>query len=291
MSIIGPGRLGTALAIALRDAGYQILALVGREPKRVAKSAAWLGPQTLSLTAKQLEFLPLSEVIVISTPDDTIAQIAKQLAALKNLQGGGIVFHTSGALSSALLSPLAKMGLHTGSIHPLVSVSNPRMGARGLRGAYYCIEGDPQAVKIARQIVSRLKGQSFSIKSDKKAIYHAAALLSSGHLVALLDIAIEMLLKCGLKRSEAQTVLLPLVQSSINNLAASNPERALTGTFARGDEATMLEHIKSLQLQKMSEALAVYKLLGRRSLKVAARGNLNPEVEKRLERLLDRAKD
>src|SRR5207245_750798 len=106
--------------------------------------------------------------------DDVITLIAGRLAAFqKDVSPSRTVLHTSGALSSKILAPLAAVGLHIGSLHPLVSVSDPVSGAANLREAFYCLEGDRAALRVARAVVRDLGGQSFSIDSRNKALYHA----------------------------------------------------------------------------------------------------------------------
>lgn len=270
VSVVGSGRLGTALAIALESSAYSILALVGRHPARARKATALLGRPTLALGANQIDKLPHSDFILITTPDDVIADAARQLAvSQEGVARGRTVLHTSGALSSDVLSPLADAGFHVGSIHPLVSVSDPRTGADALRSAFYCVEGDKVALRVARSIVRDLRGEAFSVSSDMKALYHAAAVMASGHFVAQLDIAIEMLFACGLNKARAREVLLPLMRSTVENLSNHEPARALTGTFARGDAATVQRHLAALRGLESKDALAAYILLGRRSVKLA----------------------
>jgi len=189
-------------------------------------------------------------------------------------------------LSSVALSPLSELGLHTGSLHPLVSVSDPRSGAKDLRGAFYCVEGDKVATRLARRVVEDFGGKSFSIAPESKALYHAAALTAAGHLTALIDLAMEMLASCGLSRSAAQEVLMPLVDSAVHNLKDSPPEKALTGTFARGDVATVQRHLEALSGNEHSEALKVYKLLGLRSIQLAGKKGIDEEVLKKIRKLL-----
>jgi len=288
ISIIGAGRLGTALALALASKGYPIRALAARRAAHARKSIALSGlpKQTLALGADQLEQLPPSDLVLITTPDDVIAQIAHSFAKLRRSSRHRTTFlHTSGALSSEVLSPLARRGFHTGSIHPLVSVSDPRTGAEALRGAYYCVEGDSVALRFAKAIARDLDGASFTIKHESKALYHAAAVMASPHLVALFDVATQVLVSCGLKPGEAQKILAPLVQSTVNNLKQTSPEKALTGTFARGDLATVKRHLKALSAKQLAEALEIYKLLGLHSLGLA-KSNLNPEVAERIRKVL-----
>ncbi|MFN2498976.1 MAG: DUF2520 domain-containing protein, partial [Pyrinomonadaceae bacterium] len=170
------------------------------------------------------------DLVLITTPDDVIATIARSFAKLRRSSRHRTTFlHTSGALSSEVLSPLAKAGFHTGSVHPLVSISDPRAGADALSGAFYCVEGDNTATRFAKAIVLDLNGTVFTINPQSKALYHAAAVMASPHVVALFDLATEMLVSCGLNKKAARNILVPLVQSTVNNLKHSSPERALTG--------------------------------------------------------------
>jgi len=293
VSIVGPGRLGQALAIALRSLGYPILAFVARNPAEARKAVRALnksGTPVQTLGWDQLTQLPATDLILITTPDDAIAEAAQLLAAGEfGRTRRRTVLHTSGALASDVLSPLVKSGFHTGSLHPLVSVSEPGAGAKALRGAFYCLEGDKTALRVARLIVEDLKGKSFSVRPENKALYHAAAVMASPHLVALFDLATEMLASCGVSQASARQILLPLVESTTNNLMAVNPEQALTGTFARGDVATIRRHLSALSRKELAEALDVYRLLGLRSVQLAKKNKLDPRLLEQIRKLLNSA--
>jgi predicted short-subunit dehydrogenase-like oxidoreductase (DUF2520 family) len=289
VSIIGAGRLGQALAIALQSSGYPILALVARHRQKAEKAAALMAdskPQPRGLAANQLMELPPTDLVLIATPDDAIEKTARALAIFSVGQSRRTVLHTSGALSSEVLAPLAASGFQTGSIHPLVSISDPASGAEALRGAFYCLEGTRKAKLLAESIVRDLGGHSFSIKPESKALYHAAAVMASPHLVALFDLATEMLAACGLSKRNAQKVLVPLLESTVNNLKASNSQKALTGTFARGDVATVRRHLKALSGEELAEALDVYRLLGLRSVQLAEKNGLDPQLLEQIRKLL-----
>ncbi len=90
-----------------------------------------------------------------------------------------------------------------------------------------------------------------------------------GHLVALIDVAIEMLTKCGLEEKNARDVLLPLIKSTVENLTIQTTAAALTGTFARADVETLEKHLEILRETVSNEALEVYLQLGNRSLHLA----------------------
>ena len=284
ISIIGTGRLGTALALALNRTGYRVVGLVARRHRKAENAAKRLGKQRgVALAGRNLQRLPESDVILICTPDDEIESVVDRLLEQAK---AGTVLHTSGALSSDVLSPLARMGANTGSIHPLISVSEPETGANAFRGAYFCIEGNAKALRVARRIVSDLNGTAFSIPSQSKALYHAAAVLASPHATALFDVAVKTLVEAGLDRKQARQVLVPLLESTVRNLQTSDTAAALTGTFARGDVATVKRHLKALSGKEHRHTLQIYKLLGLHALQLARTRGLDPKLIKTIKKQL-----
>jgi predicted short-subunit dehydrogenase-like oxidoreductase (DUF2520 family) len=301
VSIIGVGRLGTALALALVSRGYAVEAVVARRKSHALVCAELLGTQPLALTSAQLDRLPSSDILLITTPDDAIESTALQLAAMmksraakmKGVGGKGrpkrAALHASGALSSSSLRSLSEEGFAIGSMHPLISVSDAMHGARSFHSAFFCIEGDPQAQRVARSLVRALGAEDFTISAKDKALYHAAAVMASGHVTALFDIATEMLTRCGLTKSRARRVLLPLLKSTFENLSTAEPEHALTGTFARADTATVRRHLDALHQPAMQDALAAYMMLGLRSLQLAERAGASSYALKEIALILAEA--
>ena len=284
VSLIGPGRLGIALAMALESAGYQIVSLVGRNRQNLRKTSQLLDVSCQLLVARELEKGRLGDLIIISVPDDQIVTVAGDLARIKG-KGHPTVLHTSGALSSKVFASLAANGWHTGSIHPLASVSDPAGGVEALRRAYWCVEGDAVGIRVAKQVVRDLGARSFSLKSEDKPLYHAAAVMTSGNATALFDVALEMLERCGISRRNGQKMLAPLLASNTLNLSRSAPEDALTGTFARGDLATVRMHLSALKGKDLDEALQLYRLLGKRSIELV-KNKIDSETADEIDKLL-----
>ena len=267
VSIIGSGRLGTALAVALERKGYAIGSVVARRVQSARKAAKLLDARVQVLAAKDMRRLKPADLFLITTPDDQIAETAAALSRLKFSDERKITaLHTSGALSAEILSPLRDQGWHTGSIHPLISISDT---AATVSDAFWSVEGDQPALRLGKTIVKDLDGQSFSIKTEDKPLYHAAAVMTSGNVVALFDVALEMLQQCGLTRKTARSILLPLLASTVRSLETKNPEQALTGTFSRGDLETVKRHIATLKRNQLAAALDLYRILGKRSLRLA----------------------
>lgn len=284
--IIGAGRLGQALAAALKSCNYPILAVVTRRRATAVKASKALQGSPSALAADRLENLPRTDLILITTPDDVIAKTATALSQTLKTGKGVTVLHTSGALASDVLDPLRKIGCATGSMHPLVSISEPVSGAWALQYAHYCLEGTRKATAVARSVVRDLGGQSFTIKQKDKALYHAAAVMVSPHLVSLFDLGTEMLAACGVRKRDARIVFGPLLQSTINNLKASDSHKALTGTFARGDVETVRRHLAALSKREFAAAREVYKQLGLHSLDLAKKNGLPLSRVKDIRKLL-----
>jgi len=267
VSIVGTGRLGTALAVALAAQGYSIQSLVARRVQRARRAAGLLDAEVQVLAGKELRTLLPADLFLLTVPDDQIPRVADELSKVGlNTDRKVTALHTSGALSAEVLAPLRKRGWHTGSIHPLISVSDHMTN---LQGAFWSIEGDKSALRLGKAIVRDLGGHSFSIRSEDKPLYHAAAVMASGNVMALFDVALEMLVQCGLTRKTARGILQPLIASTVRSLETKDPAQALTGTFSRGDVETVRRHVAALKRKKLAGALDLYRLLGQRSLKLS----------------------
>ncbi len=280
ISIIGSGRLGTALGRALRRSGHRLEVVLARRIATARRAAKAIDPRSLAVTWRQFhdkhsgpyQRLSGSDLIIIATPDAAIETVANELMAVfrkdvgRSTRKARTVLHTSGATSSQILKPLRLAGIATGSLHPLVSVADMKSDPKIFRDVYFCIEGDARAIRVARMLATQLGGQSFTIKSESKPLYHAAAVMTSGHVVALFDLAMLMLRKCGLSPREAQQILLPLLKSTTTNLDKNSTARALTGPYARGDFETARKHLIALDGPGLEDANEVYKILARHSL-------------------------
>ena len=155
ISIVGAGRLGGALAIALARKNYKIVSVVARRFETAARAAQQISTPPEILTAENIAEIPSSDIVFITTPDPEIEPTAARLAANRNFNSETIFLHTSGSLSSAVLSKLKNVGANTGSLHPLVSVSDSGAGAERFAGAFFCVEGDATAVAAAKFVVQR----------------------------------------------------------------------------------------------------------------------------------------
>jgi predicted short-subunit dehydrogenase-like oxidoreductase (DUF2520 family) len=244
LAIIGAGRVGRALGRRLREQGWKIGAVVTRSEASARRAVRFIGAgrDCAGITWQILE----SPVILIATPDDKIAVVAQELARIgeKDLRGK-VVLHTSGAMESGVLGALQARGAAVGSMHPLQSFSG--VSVPSMEGKVFTIEGEPKAVLVARRIARALGGSPVRIAGSKKLLYHAAAAMAAGHVLAVEEAATQLLLSLGMKRSEAVRALLPLTRQVLENFERLGPQAAWTGPLSRGDFQVVRAHLDALK--------------------------------------------
>jgi predicted short-subunit dehydrogenase-like oxidoreductase (DUF2520 family) len=208
-------------------------------------------------------------VILIATPNDEITVVSQELARIGEEElRGRVVLHTSGAMDSTVLEAVRKRGAKVGSLHPLQSFSG--VAAPSLEGKIFAIEGETQAVRVARRIARALGGSPVRIVASKKLLYHAAAAMAAGHVLALEEAAMQLLLSLGMRRSEAVRALLPLTRQVLENLETLGPRAAWTGPLSRGDYKVVRAHLEALQ-ESPEEFAQAYEALSHLAARVLAK--------------------
>jgi predicted short-subunit dehydrogenase-like oxidoreductase (DUF2520 family) len=236
--------VGRALGRRLREQGWKIGAVVTRSEASARRAVRFIGAGRAC--AGMTRQILASQVILIATPDDKIAVVTRELARIGEEElRGKVVLHTSGALDSGVLDALQAHGAAVGSMHPLQSFSG--VSVPSLEGKVFAIEGETQAVRAARRIARALGGSPVRIAGSKKLLYHAAAAMAAGHVLAVEEAATQLLLSLGMKRSEAVRALLPLTRQVLENFETLGPRAAWTGPLSRGDFQVVRAHLDALK--------------------------------------------
>lgn len=281
--VIGPGRVGLALGLALHRAGA-----VGRLTYTGRRTAPpdhplFEGSPVLATYSPSLSVpSPPPAAVVIAVADAGIAAVGSALASA-GLPAGTPVLHTSGSLGAEVLSPLAHGGCATGSLHPLAAVPHPVEGVRRLRGAWYAVEGHATAAAFAERLVAALDGRILRVAPGAKPLYHAGAVTASNYLVALLSAAERWLVEAGVSAGDARQALASLARGALEGVEALGPTGALTGPISRGDVETVLAHLSRLSPPDR----ALYSVLARTTLGVALQGGLDAGAAERLAAALE----
>ena len=277
ITIVGPGRVGRALGIALKKSGYQISEVVSREASASQRAARALARATgaEAVTARVAELQ--AKVIWFLVPDREIAAAARELAPRVSWKGK-IAFHSSGALDSEELDVLRQLGASVASVHPFMTFVS--QSAPSLDGVPFGIEGDSPAVRVARGIVAKMGAEPFTLTPDQKALYHAWGGFASPLVVSLLVTAEKVAESIGFSNQNARKWAAPIVQQTVANYARLGAAEAFSGPIVRGDSEVVRKHLQALKGNP--QARTVYVALARAALQ-----HLPAKNRKELEKVLD----
>ncbi len=269
VAIVGAGRVGSTLGRLLHRKGWRIGPVITRSMRtaRAARRRIGSGQPLVGLS----EAVLTADLILIATPDRAIAETAEALAQIANSKAwrGKIVLHTSGALGSAVLKPLALRGAEIGSLHLLQTFSGHTVPS--LAGCTCAIEGTPVALRMARRISRELGSVPVVLPLRRKVAYHAAAVLSAGHVLAVMETAVRILVKAGFPRQRAVRAVLPLTRQTLANYERIGACAAWTGPLSRGDFAVIERHLEALR-RFPREYRGAYDALSQLGLNVLANG-------------------
>ncbi len=282
--IMGAGVVGTALAARLVRAGLPVIGLHGRQVDLSDAARAISG--VVASTGEIPDIISESDVVVISVRDERVPEVAQRLAHEQRLRPEQILLHTSGANPArTILSPAVPYVRAVGTLHPLVSFADPRIAIDGMNDVAFGIEGDEPARAMAKRIVRALGARGVVLEADNLALYHAGAVMASNYVVALADTAQTLLVRAGVPPDQALPVLIPLLNSVVQNLSRLGLPGALTGPVERGDVTSVERHLKTLEA-RAPELLALYRLVGRDVLRLAReKGAMDPVQAARIEAL------
>ena len=233
IALIGPGKAGTAVALALAHVGHRVVAVAGRSPDAPSTIAA---ASRLGAAALPIEdAVRGARLVVIATPDAAIESTASAIAP--SLEPGALVIHLSGARGLDALTPVvtARSDVQVGALHPLQTLP---FGDTSVVGAWAAVAGPP----LVRELAESLGMHAFVIADADRAAYHAAAVVASNHLVALLGQVQRIAERAGVPLRAFES----LVRAAVDHTFDSGPEAALTGPVARGDVATVASHLDAI---------------------------------------------
>ncbi|MDM8517297.1 DUF2520 domain-containing protein [Desulfobacterales bacterium HSG16] len=282
-SIIGCGKVGTSLARFLVRAGYVPAGFASQSidsAKMLADTCNcpffYQEPEKVCETA---------DIVFLTTPDGFIEDTCQCIASSSGFKKGGIVLHCSGAHPSDILNSAKKRcSSFIGSMHPLQSFALKQMPDNPFSGIIVSVEGDSEAVRVAKKAGEDLGASVIEIRTNAKVLYHAAAVAASNYLVTLMDLSFKLIKEAGIDESKAYGILKPLIEGTLSNIEAKGPGKALTGPIARGDVETITRHLDEME-KKLPECLALYRSFAYHTIDIA-RPILPDEKIEQLETIL-----
>jgi len=260
IALIGPGRVGSAVAKKLTAAGYQLTALVSRDRQRAIEACQFINC-TSDVATDQLTSVASAAIILLAVPDDQIQSVAQRVQSVCDPKKPPSLIHFSG-LHPASIMQSSDLPATLLSLHPLLPFANREKGYNALNQCPCAIESNtPQGILLGEELATAMGGIPFTVAADKKSLYHAAACISSNYLVTLIAMARDLFIHCGIESEHATPLLLPLMRAAFTNIEEFGVEQGLTGPIVRGDSGTVTQHLQQLK-KDVPELLESYRALG-----------------------------
>lgn len=269
ISVVGAGRVGTALAVLWRRSGHRIVAVAG-------------GSATGNRAATHLPGVPVlepeaaiagAEVIVIATPDSAIRPVCERLSAA--LPEGASVAHASGASGLDALDAAAAAGASTLAVHPYQTCPTVEAAVERMAGATFAVTARDEAGYLLGERLARdAGGRPFRIADELKPLYHASAVFASNYLVTVTALAEQLAGEAGVP-DPADAIAL-LQEATLENIGRVGPAQALTGPAVRGDALTLGRNIETLA-ERAPNAVQPYVMLADLAIALAERAGRLPE--------------
>lgn len=283
LNIIGCGHLGRALAKLWAESQcFEIGEVLNRSIESSTQAVDFIGA---GVAIDQQNSLSAADVFLIATADSSINHACKSLVESGIVKPGNLVFHCSGALSSAVLQEARLQGAYVCSVHPVKSFADPAFAVATFQGTYCGVEGDQNALDVIEKAMQKIGGKTFAVKPEFKTLYHAASVMVCNYLTALMEMGVQTYQQSGLGRDTAMQVMQPMVRDTLDNIFRIGTLDALSGPVARGDYQTVENQLSALSDWK-PEYAKTYARLGEIALQLSRQqGNAEEESLQRLQSL------
>jgi predicted short-subunit dehydrogenase-like oxidoreductase (DUF2520 family) len=278
VGVVGAGRVGTALAAALRRSGHRIVAVSAVSAASLDRVAAIL-PGTPVRSPQDV--VASADLVLLTVPDDALAGLVSGLAATGSELAGRLVMHASGRHGLAVLEPATRRGALPLALHPVMTFTGRPDDVDRLAGVSFGVTTPEQLRPVAEVLVLEMGGEPVFIAEQDRDLHHAALAGAANHLVTQVVQAADLLAVAGV--AQPSRMLGPLLGAALDN-ALRLGDAALTGPVARGDADTVASHLAALRAAA-PEALPAYLALARLTAdRALASGMLKaPDAQRLLE--------
>jgi len=276
LCVIGAGRVGTTVSYTLAEKelpNIKLKAISSRSMESLNRAKKILGSKAAGVifTRENSKAVSLANCILICTPDDVINSVCSDIFKDKSKDFKNYyAIHFSGSKSLEVLNSARAAGAEIASIHPLKSFASIEEAIKSLPGTIFGVTySSTESKKMAEFLVKSLGGEIIEVENNKKPLYHAAACVASNYLVTLINYAVLIHKKMGIKPEDSLKGLMGLVEDTVSNIKKMGTEKSLTGPIARGDVGTIKEHVKSFNEFFSKEDSALYRMMGIETSKIA----------------------
>jgi len=239
--IVGPGRVGTALALALVRGGFRVVGVGGGSDASRQRFAGLVAG--VRQDADPAVAVPRGGTVVLATPDDVLAQVVTDLVRADALAEGQRVVHVAGSQGLGVLERAELAGARVAACHPAQTVPAGTPDPDVFVGSAWAVTCRSVDRAWAHDLVETVGGDPHDVPDDRRVLYHAALTVGSNTVGAAVAVARQLLLAARV--DDPRAFLDPLVSASVANVLADGAS-ALTGPVVRGDVGTVRSHLQAL---------------------------------------------
>lgn len=268
MGVVGAGRVGAVLGAALQLAGHQVVAASAVSAASRARAADLLpGVPVLPVD----DVVRAADLVLLTVPDDALAEVVTGLAAVGAFRRGALVAHTSGRHGLAVLEPAGGLPL---ALHPVLPFGGTSVDLHRLHGTSFGVTAPEPLRPVAEALVVEMGGEPVWLTEEQRPLWHAALAHGANHLTTLVASSADLLRTAGV--GNPGQVLAPLLGAALDGALRAG-DAALTGPVARGDAGTVRAHLDVLA-QVAPEVLPSYVAMARLTAdRAIASGRLDPD--------------
>jgi len=276
VGVVGAGRVGTALAVALRRAGHRVVGASAISAASRQRIESYL-PGVPVLRPE--EVVAAADLVLLTVPDDALSDLVRGLVATSAPLTGRMLAHASGLHGLAVLEPAVELGALPLALHPVMTFTGRPDDADRLVGISFGVTAPTVLRPAAEVLVMEMGGEPVFIAEADRGLYHAALAGAANHLVTLVVQSADLLTRAGV--GQPSRMLGPLLSAALDNSLRLG-DAALTGPVARGDADTVAGHVDALRAEA-PEALPAYLALARlTATRALASGMLSAPDARRL---------
>lgn len=250
ISIIGAGKVATALAMAIYRNGYPIHKIVSPS----ADSAKTLAGLCGAKPGSDYNIPADTDILILAVPDHELTGVAEMVKTGSKT----LVVHTAGSFGLEVYP--AGREYKCGVLYPLQTFSKGREPEMEEVPLFLEVENDSD-LDLLQRFAKSLSGKVFTVDLETRQRLHLAAVFACNFVNHMLSVAEKITYDSGIDID----VFEPLVRETFEKAFILGPANAQTGPAVRNDINTIEKHLDLLSFSP--ELKEVYKAVSESIIK------------------------
>lgn len=168
VGVIGMGRVGAILGLALAGAGHRIVAVSAVSDANIERASTLL---------PRVPILPINEVVeqaqlvVFAIPPEELPKLIDGLTATETWQPGQIVMHTCAEHGAGVFSPALARGVIPIAFHPAMVFTGTSLDLASLKEATVAVTAPAPVLPIAQALAVEMGAEPIIVAERDRATY------------------------------------------------------------------------------------------------------------------------